>query len=81
MAYTAVISRGRHQFVCPVRREPQLPVDVFDPRDDSRERGMDGIRNREDQWLTLGRGPDAEQDDPVSGRNHECAQDVRGSQR
>ena len=31
----------------------------FDPRDfDSRERG-DGIHDREDEWLTIGRGPDS----------------------
>jgi len=32
--------------------------DDYDPRDDSRERD-DGIRDREDEWLTLGRGPGA----------------------
>jgi hypothetical protein len=32
--------------------------DEYDPRDfDARERADDGIRDREDQWLVLGRGP------------------------
>ena len=48
--------------------------DNYDPRDDSRERD-DGIHDREDEWLTIGRGPgsaaarDGMKDDDVRDRD------------
>ena len=48
--------------------------DNYDPRDDSRERD-DGIHDREDEWLTIGRGPgsatvrDGAGDDDVRDRD------------
>jgi len=51
----------------------------FDPRDiDSRERD-DGIHDREDEWLTIGRGPGSavvrETDDAVRERDDERRED------
>jgi len=35
---------------------------MLDPRDDSGERDDDGIRDREDEWLELGRDLDSPRD-------------------
>ncbi len=48
--------------------------DNYDPRDDCRDRD-DGIHDREDEWLTIGRGPgsaavrDGAADDDVRDRD------------
>lgn len=51
----------------------------FDPRDlDSREQD-DGIRDRDDQWLVLGRGPGSAPEDSIDGdvrgRNDDCREE------
>ena len=38
-------------------------MDIYDPRDVSSERNDDGIRDRDDRRLTLGRGPENEHDE------------------
>ena len=58
--------------------------DRYDPRDDDRrDRDEDGIRDREQQWLSMGRWCGITRalrdgDDPESGRHHWHGREDRG---